>query len=413
MHEGDVVRLFVEKLIYGGYGFSHYETRACFVKNAIPGEIADIRIEKVKAQYLNGIVENIVLPSPHRVLPCCPIVDNCGGCQWQHIAYHHQLFWKFNIVKESFRRIAKIYSPPILSPLPCSNPFHYRTRTTLHVTGTELGYFKEGTHDIVPVENCPIIAAPLNNALNLYRKSISNEKLQRYGAHGKLNLLLINRTDDVLCFLEDNKGNQKKYLLKKGEQKIAPYRGDAVDMIDGMLFKRTAENFYQINFDQNKALIRCVLEYINPSPRDEILELYCGSGNFSLFLARTGSWVTGIELSKTAVAEAFENATLNKISTCRFVEANINNLNESFFKKKYTVILLNPPRSGCPKTVLKGIVTAYPRTVVYVSCNPATLARDIKILTAHGYNLVKIQPIDLFPQTWHIETVVLLRAKTE
>lgn len=412
VHEGEILRLAIEKLVYGGYGLSHYGTQACFVKNAIPNEIVDARIEKIKAQYLQGVAEKILTASPYRIIPRCPIVSLCGGCQWQHMTYEHQLFWKMHIVKEAIERIGKVREVDIPLPVASTLPFHYRYRTTLHIEGEEIGYFKEKTHEIVPVKDCPVVAPSLNEALRLCRKKLRKEKSFFSRSFRRLQLLLIKRTGDVFAIARGSSKVIQRYVFKKDKGQILPTCNDeAIDDIDGLLFKRDPENFYQINYEQNRVLIRFVMECIHPEPGDEILELYCGSGNFSLFMGNAGAYVTGIEMNESAVREAWENCKMNGIDTCRFLRKDVENLEPSILKKKYKAVLLNPPRSGCTRNVINGITSGCSKNIVYVSCNPSTLARDIRALIESGYEIEKIQPFDLFPQTWHIETVVVMRRK--
>lgn len=407
IREGDILQLCVEKLVYGGEGFAHHGTRACFVKNAIPGETVAARIERIRTQYIQCTAAAVIAASPDRTTPRCPITDACGGCQWQHISYPRQLYWKTNILKESLERIARIAGLQMPLPLACASPFEYRCRATLRVSGKTIGYYREKSRDVVPVQHCPVLAVPLNTALAVCRDMLQAAPSFVMGARD-LQLLLIRATGDVLVSFGCGAKRINKFVNKSGATVLSPLDSDAVEMIEGMYFKRDAENFYQINFEQNLRLIRLVTDYLAPARGDAILELYCGSGNFSLFLAREGARVTGIESNSAAVREARANAALNSISTCRFERANVNRLDDSIFREKYHGVLLNPPRTGCPRELLANVASAQPGVIVYVSCNPATLSRDLRELVARGYMIREIQPVDMFPQTYHIETVVKL-----
>ncbi len=273
--------------------------------------------------------------------------------------------------------------------------------------GNPQGYFKEKSHDIVPVRHCPVLAAPLNRAITVCRKTLQADP-GFFKSARELQLLLIMTTGDVLVSCAGRGKRTHACILNAGAEALAPFSGDAVETIDGMLFKRDTESFYQINYGQNLNLIRLVLDCIAPAPGDAILELYCGSGNFSLFLAREGASVTGIEANSAAVREARENAALNRVSTCDFIQADVSRLDALIFRKQYSALLLNPPRTGCPRELLAQVASAQPPVIVYVSCNPATLSRDLRELVDRGYAIREIQPVDMFPQTWHIETVVKL-----
>ncbi|MCX8044556.1 MAG: methyltransferase domain-containing protein [Desulfobacterota bacterium] len=334
----------------------------------------------------------------------------CGGCQWQHIIYPHQLFWKSHIVRECFERIAGLQHLPVMEPIACEKPFKYRHRITLHIKNGTGGYYKKRSHEIIQVRECPVVAPRLFEAMDICCLLVQKNLLLEPFSIGRLHLLFVNATEDVLIYFEHANGvERKKFVLKKGAFEPEPCVEEPCDVINGLFFKKNPENFYQINDVQNRKLIRCVLAYAAPQRGDAILDLYCGSGNFSLFLARTGAFVIGVDLNKVAVKQAQENASINNIQTCRFFQLDADNLGDTFFDRHYTTVVLNPPRIGCSKKLMGRIVMARPNAVIYVSCNPATLARDVIMLLEGGYRIELIQPIDLFPQTWHIETIVLLK----
>jgi 23S rRNA (uracil1939-C5)-methyltransferase len=408
---GDALQLLIEKLLYGGDGLAHHGTRVCFVKDVIPGEKVTARVDKVKSQYLLTSLVEILTPSLNRINPVCPYFNLCGGCQWQHIEYTHQLHWKAQILKECLARIGNIQDPTVLPPIPSPSVFNYRYRTSLKVRITKepvIGYFKRESHDIIPVTHCALLTAPLNNALEKCWELLQSEP-DFFKDILELNMLFVNQSNQVIISFKNRKNKTKsRFLFQNGLKKFLTHKDIDNEEIMGISFKRDTESFYQINYRQNLLMINLVLRYFSPVKNKKILDLYCGCGNFSLFLAREGAGVTGIDSNSFAVTEAVYNANLNNMKNCNFIKADLDRTTCSLPHDTFQAVLLNPPRSGCSNKILKQIAGINPDTVVYVSCNPSTLVRDVRKLINSGYTIEEIQPLDMFPQTYHIETVVKL-----
>jgi len=411
IQSGDILDLAIEKLVYGGDGFTHYGSQACFVKEVIPGERVLASVAAVKPQYLTLIPRSILIPSPYRVNPACPVARECGGCQWQHIAYDHQLYWKQQMVQECLARIAGLKDCPV-KPALASAAFRYRCKATLKAKNSGkpiVGYFRQHSHDILPVDTCPILTEGLNDILSKLAEPIE-KTFKKYTSTLDVLLLFIKQSGNVMLSLKGDKKTSaiKRVLFDAKSGGFFPCAEAPLESINGMLFKRDTESFYQVNYDQNLKMIELVVTYLQESCRGRILDLYCGAGNFSLFFAQRGAEVTGVESNGFAVQEAIDNCRLNNIQDCRFIQGDVNRAGTAVLKKGFDAVLLNPPRGGCGRSIITSIAEEKPDVVVYVSCNPATLARDIKPLVASGYTVSEVQPVDMFPQTYHIETVTKL-----
>ena len=316
---GSTLDLVIEKLVYGGDGFAHFGSRACFVKSVIPGEKVCAAVEEIKPQYLILSPRQIITPSPYRIAPSCPIVNDCGGCQWQHISCDHQLYWKGLILKECLARIAGLQEQLILEPASSPLIFNYRNRATLKVSLSgppAVGYFKEKTHDIVPVTSCALLAAPLNNALAVCRQAQESAP-DFFRDISEIEMLFLHKDSrTMLAFKNKKLKAADKRMLSESAKAFTMHDKGALEMIHDITFRRSTESFCQVNHQQNMRMIDIVVKYFSPLSKAKILDLYCGCGNFSLFLGRQGAEVTGIESNGFAVEEAQWNAARNSIHTC-------------------------------------------------------------------------------------------------
>jgi len=415
VQKNDELTLDIEKLVYGGEGIAHHESQVCFVNSVIPGEKVVATVDRMKRSYVLTSLHEIVAPSVHRILPLCPIVNDCGGCQWQHIAYTHQLYWKTRILEESLERIAGLRDTVIKPPIASPAEFYYRSKATLRVRSkpdSAIGYFKGKTHGLVPVRKCALLAPSLNEALTTCW-ALLEENHDMFKGVSVLEMMFIHESNRTILSLK-NKDVRKtaNYLFEPDSRQLRPYKGNTLEKVNNLRFNRVTEIFYQVNHQQNHQMVNLVSEYFLSLKKSTILDLYCGCGNFSLFLAKAGAEVDGVDSNKRAIKEAVYNAKINGIEGCRFIKADINKLGEKVIKSSYAGILLNPPRSGCSKNIIRRIVDANPSVIVYVSCNPATLARDLSALVSSGYKVEEVQPVDMFPQTYHIEAIVKLTKNT-
>lgn len=411
LQTGTTIRLAIEKLVHGGEGLAHYGTKACFVKDVIPGEKVTVRVDKALKQYILCSPVAFLKKSPHRIEPPCPYFRSCGGCQWQHIAYDHQLQYKTTIITDCLQRIGGIQDISVPMPLPSPDDYNYRSRCQLKVRyGRQplVGYYQEKSHKVIDVACCALLCDPLSPAIDHIRKIITDNPASFKNVFDADLLCIHNTGQAVISFSFRNRQKKKRFVFCDRFQETDNLKEPLVEEILNMKFVRDTEGFYQVNYQQNIALIKIVLNYLKPFKGCTVFDLFCGSGNFSLFLARAGAEVLGVDSNPHAVTEARRNAKMNGITRCRFIASEAEAINKQLVSTTFNKVLLNPPRAGCTRKTLKFVASLQPETIVYVSCNPATLARDLRILIDLDYNIEAIQPLDMFPQTFHIETIVKL-----
>ena len=403
--------LTIEKLVYGGAGLARSESQTCFIDGVIPGETIRAQVDEVRNHYLRASLCEILEASEARIDPACPLASLCGGCQWQHINYAQQLDYKAAILKDCLVRIGKIHDCEAAYPVASPLQTRYRSRAAIKIAGRQkasMGFFQKKTHALVQINDCLLLEQTLIQALKICRNSLQDTQ-QKSSGFAELQLLAVDNTPTVLALWQDLKNRVKqKIVVNVLSGSVEQRHSPAVESIAGLKFFRDTENFYQVNRRQNLAMIAQVLAFMNPVVDGAILDLFCGCGNFSLFLAEKGAKITGIDSNKMAINEARNNARMNGIDSCHFQTENIHSLKKSVLADKYDGILINPPRSGCQKHTLHLLAEKNPSVIVYVSCDPSTLARDLRVLADKGYRIDAMQPFDVFPHTYHIETIVKL-----
>jgi 23S rRNA (uracil1939-C5)-methyltransferase len=428
---GQIIRIPIEKLVDGGAGLGRWEGRVVFVPGVGPGEEVRARITTVKKSYAEAVLESVEKPSPDRVAPPCPVFEECGGCQWQMLAYPAQLRAKVEILRENLRRIGKLEAPDLLPPIPSPRGFEYRTRIQLKTDFTKgrslLGFYEEKTHEIVPIETCLIAHPILNRALAALR-SLFSEPAGRPPGLTDIHLHLARATGELLVrFFAGDKPPEgiesffKKfadampetvgqvYTSSNGRRRVRG-RDHLIDRFKDIPFRISDRSFSQVHSDLIEPLIDTVRTLAQPIGLKSVLELYCGIGTFGIFLAREAAAVTGFDENEIAVADANYNAMQPGLTTGRFTAKPVARAVRDLVNEKRTFdcVVLDPPREGPDRKTLVSLIQLKPSKIIYISCDPATLSRDIKVLTEAGYRPGRIQPIDLFPQTYHLETVAEL-----
>lgn len=444
--QGQDYEVSVTDLGIHGEGIGKVEGFTVFVPGALPGEKAKVRISRVKKSYAVGKLIALKETTPHRVKPECPVYDQCGGCQISHLSYEAQLEVKHRSVVNVIERIAGEDGALVEPVIPAAHPFGYRNKMAIpagFVKGVPfLGYYRQGTHDIVPTAFCNIQKEENNELLRfaaefIRKHSIScyNEKtgkgslrhvMGRVGDDGKLMVVLITATRDLPCEeewvremtealpfvvsiyhnVQDRKGN---VILGKTIRKL--YGSDTLKASIGALqFEVSPYSFFQVHKEQAEMLYSKALEFAQLTGEETVIDAYCGTGTISLYLAQKAKHVLGIEIVPAAIEDAKKNALRNHVDNADFVVADAGVIMPKLYKQgsRPDVIVMDPIRAGCSEDVLKAAAGMEPKRIVYVSCGPSTFARDVKILAQMGYQLRKVQPVDMFPQTMHIETVSLL-----
>lgn len=371
-----------------GQGLGRIDGWVVLVPFALPGETIRARIYRNDKNFSEADLVAVLVPSPHRVTPVCPLFTNCGGCQYQHLAYSEQLVWKRQQVQELLRHMAKVDLP--VEPVTASpREYHYRSKITPHFDVPKdgavgaIGFLRHGRRqELVDVPACAIATEAINDALTTARRS-AHESTWKRGA---------------------------TLLLREANGKVfTDTRAEAEESVGPLTFRFLAGDFFQNNPFILERFVRYAVDEAHASGTDHLVDAYCGSGLFSLFAAQVFTSVTGVEISATAVERASANATLNGLSNCTFIagsaEAVFAGISSAPDK---TAVIIDPPRRGSDEIFLQQLFAFRPRRVVYVSCNPATQMRDLRSFMESGYQPVRVQPFDLFPQTKHLECVITL-----
>jgi len=384
---GDICRVTIESVAYGGSGVGRIGNLVVFVPLTVSGDCVDVAIGEVKKNYVKGVVRTLVTPSESRCDPPCPFYAHCGGCDYQHILYPDQLRIKTRQVTETFQRIGRIKAPVVEDIIPSPAVFHYRGKAEYHCRRNTEGNLKLGFMDrsggtIIDIDSCLIVDESINEVTARLR---SDTRFCRAG------------TRDKRCILWSYTGYRESPVVRrfvKEREMTVPYNG-----------------FFQTNDHLTGVLVDHVVSAVVPRGTDTVLDCYCGSGLFSLFMAERVSRVEGIEMSEKAVTWARKNSENAGLSNTTFFAGQTEDvLLREYVEKNRGIdaVILDPPREGCRKEVIDALSRLMPRRIVYVSCNPATLARDSACLINSGFTLMSIQPFDMFPHTKHIECVAVL-----
>jgi len=411
----------IESLAFGGAGIAKEDGKVFFVRDGLPKDVLEIKIIKDKGSYAEAVISKIVEPSPDRIKPYCPVFNLCGGCQLQNLSYPAQLREKEHIITETLGRLGGLHDVTVEPIVPSPKEFGFRNKVTLsawfYKGKWNIGYNQKGTNRKVPIESCPISTDIVDKVI----ARISNVLASIGDPHFPLDKIHISsngiRPQITLVPIHSRKGDTLKTLhrhLKRHEEtqnvSIAGIGEIGFEFsILGNKFMTTPSAFTQVNSDINELMIKTVLEWAELNESTTVLDLYSGIGNFSIPMARLAKEVLGVEISKNSVKLAKHNAGLNSVENLVFQNASsedaVQILNDE--EEKFDLVVLDPPREGA-KEILDGLVKLTPEKIIYVSCDPATLARDLKKLSGLGYNVAKVRPFDMFPQTFHIESVTLL-----
>ena len=384
---GQVHQARITSVAYGGDGIARLGPMVLFVPFTAPGDTVDLKITEVKKRFARAIVDKYISLSDSRREPACPHYQSCGGCQYQHVGYTRQTELKQDQVRDLFARIGRIPQPPVLPIIPCPEEYRYRIKAEFHWQAPHLGYYGADGKTVVPIDQCCLLDEGLQQQFQALKGSVSAAPP---------------KTDTITLWssLYPAPGKaQPRFITRKVKDRVfnVPYHG-----------------FFQVNSMLTETLVTTVVEKCGVSEENNILDCYCGSGLFSLFLAAEGAQVTGVELDREAVYCARLNGKNRSFKNVRFVKGQAEKVLGSREFSKYgpfNTILLDPPRSGCSPSALQKITALNPSRLVYISCDPATQARDVIQLSEKGYQLKEIQPIDMFPQTKHIEVVTVLEKK--
>lgn len=449
VEKGKEYNIYIESLGTSGEGVGRIDGFTVFVEGGLPGEDLFIRITEVKKNYAAADLLKIINASHDRVKPPCEIYRECGGCQLQHLSYEGQLMAKQQQVKDAIERIGHLKNLPVLPTIGAKEPWNYRNKVAFPVGRdrgrTIIGCFTQGTHKIIDSSDCMIQDKINNEAISAVREVIDKLNIPVYdedrhtgvmrhvvartGEKGQLMVVLVTATKQLsrekeiikllrsrlpqMVSLQQNIQTYRNNVILGRETKLLWGRPTIKARLGKFSFNVSARSFFQVNTKQAEVLYDKALEFAQLTGKETVIDAYCGTGTISLYLAQKARKVYGVEIVSPAIKDAEKNARENKVKNAEFIVGDCTKVMPRLFKQgvRPDVIVVDPPRAGCTEVVLKTFANMQPNRIVYVSCNPATLARDLEILDKLGYKAEKVQPVDMFVASSHVESVALINRK--
>ncbi|HXI03485.1 MAG TPA: 23S rRNA (uracil(1939)-C(5))-methyltransferase RlmD [Candidatus Saccharimonadales bacterium] len=447
LRKGEIVSLTIEDLAFGGPGVARHEGFVVMVRHGLPGDTVRAEVDRVRKTFAEASTVEVVEPSERRVEPACAHFGVCGGCKWQDLEYAAQLEYKRRQVVEALRRIGHLEDPPVEPTLPSPETFFYRNKMEFSFGRDPEGLLLLGLHpagsyrEVFDLRKCHLESEMSNRVVACIRDECRAKELPPYDVRtheGFLRYVAIREgklTGEMMVNLVTAEGrdaevaeiaqavtaqfpaivsfvrsiNSRRATVAIGEREEVLYGHPYItERIAGATFEITASSFFQTNSRQAERLYSAVLEAAELTPEDSLLDLYSGTGTISILAARTAKEVRGVESQPDAIRNAERNAALNGVRNCFFVRADVKKALIAMKDPRQapTVIVVNPPRAGLSKSIVRHALRLAPRRLVYVSCNPTTLARDLRLICERDYTLRWIRPVDMFPHTAHIECVV-------
>jgi 23S rRNA (uracil1939-C5)-methyltransferase len=453
--KGQTIEVDIQDMAFGGRGIARVDGMAVFVDQAVPGDRVEARVVRKRKQYAEARVLNLLRPSPDRVPAPCPYSGFCGGCKWQFLHYAKQLEYKRRHVAESLRHIGQLAEVTVHPTLPADPIFGYRNKMEfscsdrrwrlpeeMHQEGVDisfaLGLHVPGTfHKVLDTQVCLLQPDLGNTLLESVRREMRQSGKPPYGlrshegfwrflmlrhsvAHDRwmVNLITAAEDDALLRPMAErimadhprvaavvNNVTARKAAVAFGEYEIHLVGDNCLrDRIGAYEFEISANSFFQTNTRSARRLYEIAQHYACLTGSETVVDLYCGTGTISIFMAAAAREVVGVEMVESAIQDARRNCALNGVANCRFIAGDVR-LCLAELTTRPDVLIVDPPRDGMHKDVVAQVTAMAPERLVYVSCNPATLARDIALMKTH-YRVAEVQPVDMFPHTWHIESVV-------
>lgn len=452
----------IEDMSTEGQGIGRIEGMTVFVDGALVGDVVKAELTRMKKNYAFGRLTEILEPSPLRIEPSCRHAGDCGGCSLQAMSYEGQLAWKRKMVEDKLIRIGGVKNPVVHDTIGMEKPWRYRNKAQFPVgeangpaRSAAVGFYQAKSHQVVNCSECLIQSEPAEKLARVLRAYMKSDHVSAYNGNagkGLIRHLIVKtafRTGEVMVILVINgkglpNGEKLVHMMDDAVSGLAPDPETGVEFslesvilninkkktqeimgedcvtlagkptileqAGGLLFEISPLSFYQVNPVQMVKLYGKALEYACLTGRETVLDLYCGVGTIGLYCASQAKKVIGIESVKSAVLDANRNAVINGIVNAEFICGRAEEELPKLVKQsvRADVIILDPPRAGCDPSLLDAVAEAEPGRIVYVSCDPATLARDVKILGGKGYQFVEAQPVDMFPWTMHVESIVLM-----
>jgi 23S rRNA (uracil1939-C5)-methyltransferase len=389
---------------YGGYTIAR-DDKVIFLKGAIPGELVDVEIEERKRNYSVARVINVIEPSEFRTVPQCRVFGICGGCQLQYISYERQLTMKDEILLDSLNRLGSIETA--LGTALSDSQWNYRHKAQFKISKQgEPGFFRQTTREVVTFENCPLMKQEINDIFQKIKENdLAHNLSEMHIALGDTPVALLRGKDyDESLFDRFTEIGLSGIAYNDSIAYGGAYTG--FDM-NGLRYTVSPWTFFQSHWSLNRKLLDFLIEKLIPLEGKRVLDLYAGAGNFSIPVSRHAAEVVAVEENEYAVEDGLRNLNLNNIGNCRFIKSSAEKYK---INTEYDLIILDPPRPGVASEVIKKILENSPQRIVYISCNPSTFARDLKKLK-EKYDVVSVNQIDFFPNTFHIEAVAVLQMR--
>lgn len=443
---GETLELTIDDLAFGGEGVGRADGYVVFVRGGLPGDRLRVRLTEARGRFGRAAIEEVLVPSPDRVPAPCPYFGRCGGCRLQHLVYPAQLAFKEKQVRECLHRLGGVGDFELRPILPAADTYGYRNKMEFTIAGDPpaLGLHVFERYDVVlDIERCLLQSETMNTLLDEFRRQLRDRALSvwdprtergllrfvmmregRNTGEAMVNVVAAAPDIETLTPVADavrdrapattsvvlNVNAKKASVAVGSEEHLLSGREHITESLDGVVFQVSANSFFQTNTRQAERLFAVVEAACELTGEETLLDLYSGTGAISLLLARRVRAVYGIEVAAAAVADAIRNARANGIENCTFLAGEVRHVLPDLMRQgvRASVVVADPPRAGFHPKALSALATLAPARIVYVSCNPSTLARDVGDLVRQGYRLEWVQPVDMFPQTPHIEAVARL-----
>lgn len=447
-HTGAILDLPVASLDEDGFGLATHENHKVLVSGALPGELVRIRVTHAGPRTIHAETVTVLRRANDRLhTPACRHLPHCDSCNLIALKYPAQLVWKQSLVADALVRYHSLTNTEIAAIIPSPQRLGYRNSAKLVIAGKHgtplIGIYRRNSHDVSDISDCPLHHPLINRVIAAVKESIKKGKVPVYSPRSQMGLLryLVVRVAPeenraMVVFVTTERGYNAVHHLAKAVQSAVPEVAVVAENINTttgnvilgtrdifltkeqtltaaigpVKFTLSPRSFFQINSGAARIIYETVRDWAGLTGRERVIDLYCGVGGLALFLAEQAAEVIGIEYVEPAVKDAEENARLNNRENCRFIAGDVSTHLALMGKhrQKVDVITLNPPRKGCDEAVLRDAAALKPQKMIYVSCSPTSLARDLDILSRLGYRTIKVQPVDMFPQTPHVENIALL-----
>lgn len=404
----------IEKLDHQGRGITHIDGKIIFVEQALPDEIVDIEIIKDKKNYAEAITKSIIKESEYRVKSICPYFDKCGGCDLLHLDYEQQLKYKQSKVQEIVKKYGDINEDIVANIVPSPKQFNYRNKVTLKNNG-RIGYHKKGTNQVVNINECFLVNKSLNDTIfklskeNL-DKNIFEIMIRDINENDKyIMLTLQNKVNDAKLYEKLGKICSKVIFVEEKNKYKTKYQSNIIGKLGEKEFEVSPVAFFQVNTEQTVNLYNRILEEIKKFDTPKVLDLYCGTGTIGIYISEYAKNVLGVEINPISIEDAKINKNRNNIKNIEFMVGDTKDFLRNN-KNIVDIIIVDPPRAGLDKDVVIDLIKIAAKEIIYVSCDPVTLARDLKLFK-DKYEIETIIPFDMFPNTYHVENICILKRK--